>query len=127
MKIGHLFITWKTPQQRVQVTSIARRWLEDRNEGRVLVARLARSEVKNYLAEIAEEAEMPFVSPASFLYTLHVQLAKVSLTNLERDRATTDGKPVAEVRLATFEDDCGCNPDEGCSCVCHGIPGIEHA
>jgi hypothetical protein len=70
MKIGNLFITWKTPQQRVQVTSIARRWLEDRNEGRELVARLARSEVKNYLAEIAEEAEMPFVSGAGFLHAL---------------------------------------------------------
>jgi hypothetical protein len=31
------------------------------------VARMARSEVKNYLAELAEEAEIPFANPAGFL------------------------------------------------------------
>lgn len=36
-------------------------------EARQIVARMARSEVKNYLAQLAEEAEIPFASPTKFL------------------------------------------------------------
>jgi hypothetical protein len=38
-----------------------------RDGGRALVAKIARSEVKNYLAELAEQAEIAFEGPAPFL------------------------------------------------------------
>lgn len=34
------------------------------------IARMARSEVKNYLAELAEDAEVPFGDPVSFIRTV---------------------------------------------------------
>jgi len=37
---------------------------------RQAVARVARSEVKNYLAELAEDSEIPFGNPAGFLRNL---------------------------------------------------------
>jgi hypothetical protein len=37
---------------------------------RAAVAKVARSEVKNYLAELAELCEMPFVSPEGFVQAL---------------------------------------------------------
>jgi hypothetical protein len=37
---------------------------------RQVVARVARSEVKNYLAELAEKAEIPFVSAQGFVTAL---------------------------------------------------------
>jgi hypothetical protein len=39
--------------------------------GRELVARMARSEVKSFLAEIAEEAGVPFTGPEEFLRTAY--------------------------------------------------------
>lgn len=36
-------------------------------DGRELVARMARSEAKSYLAALAEEASLPFGTPAQFL------------------------------------------------------------
>lgn len=35
-----------------------------------IVARVARSEVKNYLAGLAEQAEIPFISPLGFVTAL---------------------------------------------------------
>jgi len=35
--------------------------------GREVIAKMARSEVKNYLADLAEQAEVPFDDPVSFL------------------------------------------------------------
>lgn len=43
------------------------RFLATDRRAREVVARMARSEVKNYLAEVAEEAGVPFGSPAQFI------------------------------------------------------------
>lgn len=43
------------------------------------VSRMARSEVKNYLAELAEDAEMPFSSPEAFLRLVRTKLAAALL------------------------------------------------
>lgn len=51
---------------------------------RLAVAKVARSEVKNYLAELAEEAEVPFGSPAAFLCGVRDLLAETAVTNLRR-------------------------------------------
>lgn len=40
-----------------------------------VVARLARSEVKNYLAEIAEQAEVPFPGPSDFVHQVRMDAA----------------------------------------------------
>lgn len=37
-----------------------------------IVAKVARSEVKNYLAELAEQAEVPFTGPVEFIRGLHI-------------------------------------------------------
>ena len=47
---------------------------------RQLIAKMARSEVKNYLAELAEEAELPFGNPASFLRNVGVMTRGVTQT-----------------------------------------------
>lgn len=40
-----------------------------------IVARVARGEVKNYLAEIAEQAGVPFGAPADFVHQVHMDAA----------------------------------------------------
>lgn len=65
MRIGSFEIK---RQRRVKKTvkELATEYLASQ-EAREIVARMARSEVKNYLAELAEGAEMPFGDGASFL------------------------------------------------------------
>jgi hypothetical protein len=53
--------------------------------GRALVARTARSEVKDYLAELAEEADMPFPGPMGFLANVKLNLGLIASTNLKRE------------------------------------------
>jgi hypothetical protein len=57
-------------------------YLQDpsRGQGRELVARCARAEVKSYLQEIAEAAGMPYPGPVGFLQALRDQLAQASVT-----------------------------------------------
>lgn len=59
MRVGPLHLTWRTQPQKQELIA----YLRGDMDVRELVARLARSEVKNYLAEIAERDEVPFVSP----------------------------------------------------------------
>jgi hypothetical protein len=44
-------------------------------EVRKLVAKMARAEVKNYLAELAEQSNLPFYGPAAFLRGLRIEAA----------------------------------------------------
>lgn len=48
-------------------------------EVREIVARMARSEVKNYLALLAEENDLPFSDPAAFLAQVRTRLAAALL------------------------------------------------
>ena len=64
---------------------------------REAIARMARSEVKNYLAELAEAAEIAFVNPAHFLalvkkYASYSIIDGTSATfiNPEADNANSD-------------------------------------
>lgn len=56
-----------TTEMRANVQQQVRAFLGHPDHGRLIMARMARSEVKNYLAELAEEANMPFRSPGAFL------------------------------------------------------------
>lgn len=47
---------------------------------RQVLAKAARSEVKNYLAELAEQAEVPFGDPAGFLRGLHLHITTFAST-----------------------------------------------
>lgn len=65
MKIGPLEFYWHPGVSSVHdaVTST----VKTDPAFRQLVARMARAEVKSYLAEIAEQAGVPFESPSAFL------------------------------------------------------------
>jgi hypothetical protein len=67
MKIGPVEFHWHPGKSTYAAT--VEKYLKSQHvrEG---VARMARSEVKSYLAEIAEEAEIPFASPVDFLRVL---------------------------------------------------------
>lgn len=67
MKIGSLHITWLASQKQRDQQEAVIGFLRDHPAGREVVARMARSEVKNYLARLAEEAEVPFDDPVSCL------------------------------------------------------------
>lgn len=69
MKIGNLHITWMSEKSERDVRQIARNFLVG-PDGREIVARMARSEMKNYLAECAERAHIPFISAESLLARL---------------------------------------------------------
>jgi hypothetical protein len=62
------------------------RWLQSQKvrEG---VAAMARSEVKNYLAELAELCEMPFTSPEGLIQALRTT-AFIQLRDMESDLRT---------------------------------------
>lgn len=52
--------------------------LVDPSGGRALIAKMARSEVKNYLAELAEQAGVPFTSPVGFITMSHDQFLNLA-------------------------------------------------
>lgn len=83
MKIGSFTFT-RQRRVRLTVQQLTDAYLQSA-PGRIRVGRIARGEVKNYLAELAEETEMPFGSPAAFLQGLRTMLAETSTTNLQRD------------------------------------------
>jgi hypothetical protein len=85
VRIGSIYITRRTLQERIQTAQVVRDWLLS-VEGRELVARMARSEVKSFLAAIAEEAGMPFTGPEEFLRTAYrVQGIPTTGTGLQDD------------------------------------------
>lgn len=63
---------------------VAWEWLTGA-EASEIAARMARSEVKNYLAELAEENDLPFGSAAGFLRGIRSALAGMSVANLPAD------------------------------------------
>lgn len=52
----------------------------EKHGGRALIARIARGEVKNYLAALAEGAEVPFTSPEQLISMLNEQAHKSFIT-----------------------------------------------
>lgn len=68
MKIGALEIYWHPGGSSIHkaITSMVKTYPPFHS----LVAKMARSEVKNYIAELAEQAERPFNDPAQFLRDL---------------------------------------------------------
>lgn len=67
MRIGALHITWRTSQKSRDDRLAALTYLATTESARAIVAKMARSEVKNYMAELAEAAEVPFDDPVSCL------------------------------------------------------------
>ena len=53
---------------------------DDKNAGRAIIAKMARAEVKNYLAALAEGAEVPFTSPEQLISMLNEQAHKSFIT-----------------------------------------------
>jgi len=70
MRLGNFYITRETTNWQDRVSEHALHWFLS-PRGQQVVARMARAEVKNYLAEIAEEAGMPFTGPEEFLRTAY--------------------------------------------------------
>jgi hypothetical protein len=67
VKIGALHVTWLTSQKRRDGEAAVLTYLAHHPKARELTAKLARSEIKNYLAGLAEDAEVPFDDPVSCL------------------------------------------------------------
>jgi type III secretion system FlhB-like substrate exporter len=70
MKIGALHITWRTSQKIRDDRLAVLTYLATTESARAIIAKMARAEVKNYLAELAEQAEVPFGDPAEFVRDL---------------------------------------------------------
>ena len=70
MKLGNLHITWRTSQKRLEDKVYLMEFLRS-EEVRFAVARVARGEIKNYLAEVAESASVPFNGPHDLFVSLH--------------------------------------------------------
>lgn len=68
-----------------KIHDVAGAFLDNPRCGRALIARMARSEVKSYLQELAEGADMPFRGPDSFLAAIREHLATTASTSLRRD------------------------------------------
>lgn len=66
MKIGNLHIAWMSSRTEEMVGIELRKQLRSL-ETRESIARISRSEVKNYLAEVAERAEIPYIDAESLL------------------------------------------------------------
>jgi hypothetical protein len=77
MKIGSLHLAWLPARQVIEQET--RDYLAGPEVQRA-VARMARSEVKNYMAELAEQAEVPFPSPAGFLRALRLDMTRFGST-----------------------------------------------
>ena len=67
MKLGPLHVTWQTSQKQRDGQAAVLSYLASHPEARAITAKMARSEVKNYLADLCEQAEIPFGDPAQFL------------------------------------------------------------
>jgi hypothetical protein len=81
MKIGALEVNWHRGSSTLRETVLQH--MKDDPEVRMIAAKMARSEVKNYLAALAEQAEYAFDSPAGFLRGIRVNLTHFgSVTNL---------------------------------------------
>ena len=83
MKLGRVEVFFN---RKATVEAAARDYLRG-PEVSESVARMARSEVKNYLAELAEKAEMPFRGAAEFLNDVNIRLWGVNRENRLRLRA----------------------------------------
>jgi hypothetical protein len=84
MKIGTIEINW----HRGSTTTLREAVLEQMKtdpEVRVIAAKMARSEVKNYLAALAEEADYAFDSPAGFLRAIRVNISTTNLPARDED------------------------------------------
>lgn len=68
----------RTPAHQEATRSRLTEFLDDpgRDGGRALVAKMARAEVKNYLATICEAAGVPFTSPEQVLSAVLQDLAQ---------------------------------------------------
>lgn len=74
MKLGALEIYWHPGTSTLRETVL--RHLRDDPQVRSIAARMARSEVKNYLALLAEAAEVPFHSSVEFIRDLNARPEK---------------------------------------------------
>jgi hypothetical protein len=84
MKIGPVEIHWHPGTSTLRESVLEH--MKTDPEVRMLAAKMTRSEVKNYLAALAEQAEYPFDSPAGFLRAIRVNLTNFGSTaNLGRD------------------------------------------
>lgn len=68
MKIGALEIHWHPGTSTLRTTVLQH--LRDDPQVQIIAARMARAEVKNYLAELCEQAEVPFTGPVEFVRDL---------------------------------------------------------
>lgn len=76
MRIGSLHLTW-LPGEKNPIDAQVRTYFGS-IQGQQIMSRMARSEVKNYLAEICEQAEISFASPAQFIAVVKEALGHVA-------------------------------------------------
>lgn len=90
MKIGPLEMYWNPGPNKLAAE--VRDYLSDSPEVRRGIARIARGEIKDYLTELAEEAEMPFTSPGGLLGYIQASNRLLAKAELER-RIFGDDEP----------------------------------
>ena len=68
MKIGAIAVYWHSGGNSIHEVVAAT--MKTHPAFSALVAKMARAEVKNYLAELCEQAEVPFTNPVEFVRDL---------------------------------------------------------
>jgi hypothetical protein len=136
MRIGPLHVTWMTSKLEQMISATLTGLF-----GRGLIAKIARGEVKNYLAELAEQSERPFVNPSFFLAKVRTDLAQIDAANwvpepLEHGVAeplrVVDKRLAESPRHALGQEPLFCNATPAgsnwpvCSKKPH-LPGTEHS
>jgi len=77
IEVHRLRKNWATGRRELPWAALA---TELSPAARATLAKVARSEVKNYLADLAEQAGLPFGDPAQFLRGLHLNITEFSST-----------------------------------------------
>jgi hypothetical protein len=121
VKIGNLHINWMSYDHQLIIERRVAQTITTQPEPRMIIARMARSEVKNYLAELAEEAEVPFGNPAGFLRGIRTYLDGISsttpLTDPDEPYDAAADAPFNVIDKITLHDTtedrefCGATPD----------------
>jgi hypothetical protein len=96
MKIGPIEIMWHPGTTTTLREAVLEHMKTDPEVG-MIAAKMARSEVKNYLAALAERAEYPFDSPAGFLRAI-----RVNLTHFGTSANLNDDEPYDQDADAPF-------------------------
>jgi hypothetical protein len=116
VKIGRLHVNWMSYEHQLLIEARVAHTIRTQPEPRNIIAKMARSEVKNYLAQLAEEAEMPFGDPAGFLRAIQFNVTQWGSNVTQWGSSSTNPQPDDDRR-----DFCNATPKDCTWPVCNRL------